>query len=69
MFKMPPSIAYLLKKAANKESKQSRRRRLFEKHRFKKSTHMKTTLISDIEMQCLESAELVSCFALWITIK
>jgi hypothetical protein len=60
---------YLLKKPANKSGTIPRERSLLQKHKLKRSAHMKTTLTSDIEMQSLESAQLVFCLALWASVK
>ena len=64
------SVSYLLRKAANREWKQPRRKKFVVVNKDEKGVgNLKTTLTSDMEMQSLEFAQLVSCLALWITVK
>jgi hypothetical protein len=63
-------MGYLLKKAANGEWNQPRRNKFVAVNKDKKGVgDLKTALASDVEMQSLEFAQLVSCFALGITLK
>ena len=60
-------VGYLLKNYTNRELNQPRRKTTT---KTKKGVgDLKTTLTSDIEMQSLEFAQLVSCLALGITVK
>jgi hypothetical protein len=63
-------MGYLLRKAASREWKQPRRKKFVVVNKDEKGVgNLKTTLTSDMEMQSLEFAQLVSCLALWITVK
>ena len=63
-------MRYLLRKAAKKEWKQPRRKKFVAINKDEKGVgDLKTTLTSDMEMQSLEFAQLVSCLALGITVK
>jgi hypothetical protein len=64
------AMGYLLKKAANREWNQPRRKKFDAVNRGKKGVgDLKTTLTSDIEMQSLEFARLISYLALEVTVK
>jgi hypothetical protein len=59
-----------LRTAANREWNQPRRKEFVAVNKYeKKIRDLKTTLISAMEMQILEFAQLVSCLALGITVK
>ena len=61
---------YLLRKATNREWKQPRRKKFVAVNEDEKGVEdLKTALTSDMEMQSLEFAQLVSCLALEITVK
>ena len=64
------AMGYLLKKAANREWNQPRRKKFDAVNRGKKGVgDLKTTLTSDLEMQSLEFAQLISCLGLGIIVK
>ena len=63
------AIGYLLRKVANREWNQPRRKFVAVNKDEKRARDLKTALTSDLEMQSLEFAHLVSCLALRITIK
>jgi hypothetical protein len=59
------TMGYLLRKTANREWKQTRRKKFVAVNKDEKGVgNLKTALISDTEMQSLEFAQLVSCLAL-----
>ena len=61
---------YLLRKAANREWNQPRRKNFVAVNKDEKEVgDLKTTLKSAMVMQHLEFAQLVSCLALGITVK
>jgi len=63
-------VCYLLRKATNREWDQLKRKKFVAANKEEKGGEdMKTALISDMETQSLEFAQLVSCLALRITIK
>jgi hypothetical protein len=63
-------MSYLLRKAASREWKQPRRKKLVAVNKDEKGVgDLKTALTSDLEVQSLEFAQLVSCLDLGITIK
>jgi hypothetical protein len=61
----------LLRKAANREwKKQPRRKKFVAVNKDEKGVgDLKTALTSDMEMQTLEFAQLVSCLASQVTVK
>ena len=59
----------LLRKAANREWNQPRRKQFVAVNKDEGVGDLKTALTSDMEMQSLEFAQLVSCLALGITVK
>jgi hypothetical protein len=61
------AIRYMLRKAANREWNQPRRKQFVVVSKDEKG--MKTALTSATEMQSLEFAQLVSCLSLRITVK
>jgi hypothetical protein len=64
------TLHYLLRKAANKEWNQLRRKKFVAVNKDEKGVgDMKTALTSAMEMQSLEFAQLVSYLALEITVK
>ena len=64
------AMAYLLRKAANREWNQSRRNMFVTVNKDEKGAgDLKTALTSDMKMQSLEFAQLVSCLALGIAVK
>jgi hypothetical protein len=64
------AMAYLLRKAANREWNQSRRNMFVTVNKDEKGAgDLKTALTSDMEMQSLEFAQLVSCLDFGITVK
>jgi hypothetical protein len=63
-------VGYLLRKAANRVCNQSTRKNFVALNKDEKRVgDLKTALTSDREMQNLEFAQLVSCFALGVTVK
>ena len=63
-------MEYMLRKAANREWNQPRRKTVCcSPQRQKRSGDLKIALTSAMEMQCLEFAQLVSCLSLRITVK
>ena len=64
------SVSYLQRKAANREWKQPRRKQLVAVNKDEKGVgDLKTALTSDMEMQTLEFAQLVSYLDSGITVK
>jgi hypothetical protein len=64
------AVGYLLRKAANREQNQPRRKKFVAINKHEKGVgDLKTALTSDIEVVNLEYAQLVSCLALEITVK
>ena len=64
------AVGYLLRKAANREWNQPRRKNFVAVNKDEKGVgDLKTTLKSAMVMQRLEFAQLVSCLALGITAK
>jgi hypothetical protein len=64
------AVIYLLRKAANREWKQPRRKKFVEVNKDEKGVEdLKTTLTSHMKMQSLEFSQLVSCLALGVTVK
>lgn len=63
------AMGYLLRKTASREWNQPRRKTVAVNKDKKRAGGLKTTLASDVEMQNLEFAWLVSCLALGITVK
>ena len=61
-------MGYLLRNAANREWNLPRRKK-FGDLKLKGFGDLKTTLTSDLEMQSLEFAQLISCLGLGITVK
>jgi hypothetical protein len=62
-------MAYLLRKSSNREWNQPRRKKFVEVNKDEKGVgDLKTALTSEMEMQSLEFAQLVSCLALGITV-
>ena len=62
-------MGYLLRKAANREWNQPMRKKFVAVNKNEKGIgDLKTALISDMEIQSLEFAQLVSCLALGITV-
>jgi hypothetical protein len=62
-------VGYLLRKAANREWNQPRKKKFVTVNKDEKGVGDLKTVISDMEMQSLEFAQLVSCLALGITLK
>ena len=62
------AMRYLLRNAADMEWKQPRKRSVAVNKDEKRIGDMKTALTSDVEMQSLEFAQLVSCLALGVTV-
>jgi hypothetical protein len=63
-------MGYLLRKAASREWNQLMRKRFGAVNKAEKGVgDLKTALTSDMEMQNLEFAQLVSCLALRIIVK
>jgi hypothetical protein len=63
-------MGYLLRKVANREWKQPRRKKFVAVNKNEKGVgDLKTALTSDRKTQSLEFAQLVSCLALGITVK
>jgi hypothetical protein len=63
-------MEYLLRKAANREWNQPRRKKFVAVNKDEKGAgDLKTTLTSDMEMLSLKFAQLISCLALGITVK
>jgi hypothetical protein len=63
-------VRYLLRKAANSMRNQPMRKKFIAVKKDEKEIgDLKTALTSDMEMQSLEFAQLVSCLALCITVK
>ena len=63
-------MGYLPRKAPNREWNQPRRKKVVAVNKDEKGVGgLRTTLPSDMEMQGLEFAQLVSCLALGITVK
>ena len=63
-------MGYLLRKTANREWNQPRRKKFVAVSKDKTGHgNLKTALTSDLEMQSLEFVQLVSCLALRITVK
>ena len=62
-------MGYLLRKAANREWTQPRKKKFVTVNKDEKGVGDLKTVISDMEMQSLEFAQLVSCLALGITLK
>ena len=63
-------MSYLLRKAANREWKQPRRKKLVAVNKDEKGLgDLKTALTSHMEMQSWEFTQLVSCIALGIAVK
>jgi hypothetical protein len=62
-------MGYLLRKTANREWNQARRKFVAFNKDEKGVGDLKTTLTSDMEMKSLEFAQLVPCLALGITVK
>ena len=60
------AMGYMLKKAANREWNQPRRKQFVALNKDEKG--VETTLTSAMEMQSLEFAQLVSCLALGIIV-
>ena len=58
-----------MRKSAIREWNQPRRKKFVAVHKDKKIRDLKTALTSDMEMQSLEFAQLISCLALGITVK
>lgn len=57
-------MGYLLRKAANREWKQPRRKKFVALNKDEKGDgDLKTTLTSELEMESLEFVQLVSCLA------
>ena len=70
MFEMPRAMGFLLRKAANREWNQPRRKKSVSVNKDEKGVRdLKTALTSDMEMQSLKFAQLVPCLALGITVK
>ena len=64
------AVGYLLRKAANREWNQPRRKKFAAVKKDKKGVgDLKTAMISDMEMQSLEFTQLISCLALGIRVK
>jgi len=64
------AMDYLLRKTANREWNQHRRKTFVAVNEDEKGVgDLKSTLTSDMEMQSLEFTQLVSCLALGITVK
>jgi hypothetical protein len=64
------AVRYLLWKAANREWKQPRRKKFVAVSKDEKGVgDLKTALASNMVMQSLEFAQLVSCLDLGITVK
>ena len=64
------AVGFLLRKAANREWNQPRRKNFVVVNKDEKGVgDLKTTLTLDMEMQSLEFAQLVSCLALGIAVK
>jgi hypothetical protein len=61
------AVGYLLRKAANREWNQPRKKKCFAVKGEKGVGNLKTALTSDLEMQSWEFAQLVSCLALEIS--
>jgi hypothetical protein len=63
-------MGYMLRKAANREWNQPRRKQFVAVNKDrKKSGDLKTSLTSAMERQSLEFVQLVSCLSLGITVK
>jgi hypothetical protein len=63
-------MGYLLRKAANREWNQPRGKKFVPVNKDEKGAgDLKSAFISDMEMQSLEFAQLISCLALGITVK
>jgi hypothetical protein len=63
------AVGYLLRKGANREWKQPRKKNFVAVNNDKGVGYLKTTLTSAMEMQSFEFAQLVSCLALAIVLK
>ena len=64
------AVGYLLRKAANREWNQPRRKNFVAVNEDEKGVgDLKSALTSDMEMQSLEFSQLVSCLALGNTVK
>jgi len=64
------AMGYLLRKAADREWNQPRRKMFVAVNTDEKGAGaLKTALTSDMEMQSLEFTQLVSCLVLGITVK
>ena len=63
-------MGYMLRKAANREWNQPRRKQFVAVNKDEKGVgDLKTVLTSDMEMQILDFVHLFSCIALGITVK
>jgi hypothetical protein len=63
-------MVYLLRNTANREWKQPRKKNFVAVNKDEKGIgDLKTTLTSDMKVQSLPLAQLVSCLALGITVK
>ena len=64
------AMGYLLRKAANREWNQPRRKNFVAVKKDEKGVgNLKTALTTDMDMQRMEFAQLVFCLALEITVK
>ena len=63
------AMGYMLRKAANREWNQPRRKQFVAVNKDEGGGALKSALTSDMEMQSLEFAQLVSCLALGVTVK
>jgi hypothetical protein len=64
------AMGYLPRKVANRECKQSRRKKFVAVTKNEKEAgDLKTTLTSDMEMQSFDFVQLVSCLALGVMLK